>query len=93
MRVNLRNWKTLDNRPCAILQLTFFPEERTDIPGTVLYAERKAQMGRVCAACGRGGIHLKCCSRCKDKSDIKVWYCNRECQVMHFPQHNAVCTR
>ncbi|XP_044735852.1 zinc finger MYND domain-containing protein 10 [Chrysoperla carnea] len=40
--------------------------------------------GQICAGCGRNG--LKKCSKCKNE-----WYCGRECQVNHWPQHKENC--
>lgn len=37
-----------------------------------------------CGACGRVGA--KRCSRCQGE-----WYCNRECQVKHWPKHKPAC--
>ncbi|TRY95184.1 hypothetical protein DNTS_032480 [Danionella cerebrum] len=37
-----------------------------------------------CGACGRTGV--KRCSRCQGE-----WYCNRECQVKHWPKHKPAC--
>ena len=49
---------------------------------------------RKCAACSINetvaGQRLSCCKRCKDQGVI-VWYCCRECQVSHFPEHKRVC--
>ena len=49
---------------------------------------------RKCAACSISetvaGQRLSCCKRCKDQGVI-VWYCCRECQVSHFPEHKRVC--
>jgi predicted esterase len=47
---------------------------------------------QVCSGCGktianeRGKVTLQRCSRC-----AIVRYCNRECQLKHFPQHKQVC--
>ncbi|KAI5628436.1 zinc finger MYND domain-containing protein 10, partial [Silurus asotus] len=37
-----------------------------------------------CGACGAVGA--KRCSRCQGE-----WYCNRECQVKHWPKHKPAC--
>ncbi|XP_051558329.1 zinc finger MYND domain-containing protein 10 isoform X1 [Myxocyprinus asiaticus] len=37
-----------------------------------------------CGACGAMGV--KRCSRCQGE-----WYCNRECQVKHWPKHKPAC--
>ncbi|XP_034169870.2 zinc finger MYND domain-containing protein 10 isoform X3 [Pangasianodon hypophthalmus] len=37
-----------------------------------------------CGACGAVGA--KRCSRCQGE-----WYCNRECQVKHWPKHKLAC--
>ncbi|XP_022531427.2 zinc finger MYND domain-containing protein 10 [Astyanax mexicanus] len=37
-----------------------------------------------CGTCGAEGI--KRCSRCQGE-----WYCNRECQVKHWPKHKLAC--
>uniref|UniRef100_A0A673LPP4 Zinc finger MYND domain-containing protein 10 n=1 Tax=Sinocyclocheilus rhinocerous TaxID=307959 RepID=A0A673LPP4_9TELE len=37
-----------------------------------------------CGDCGRVGA--KRCSRCQGE-----WYCNRECQVKHWPKHKPAC--
>ncbi|XP_027002869.2 zinc finger MYND domain-containing protein 10 [Tachysurus fulvidraco] len=37
-----------------------------------------------CGACGEPGA--KRCSRCQGE-----WYCNRECQVKHWPKHKLSC--
>lgn len=43
---------------------------------------------KTCAACGSRGPDLSRCSRCR-----AVHYCNRACQLSHFPQHKAECKR
>ncbi|XP_066522295.1 zinc finger MYND domain-containing protein 10 [Hoplias malabaricus] len=37
-----------------------------------------------CGTCGAEGV--KRCSRCRGE-----WYCNRECQVKHWPKHKLAC--
>ncbi|XP_017568171.2 zinc finger MYND domain-containing protein 10 [Pygocentrus nattereri] len=37
-----------------------------------------------CGTCGAEGV--KRCSRCQGE-----WYCNRECQVKHWPKHKLAC--
>lgn len=39
-----------------------------------------------CLVCGRTGVKLQRCARCRD-----AWYCSVECQKQHWPQHKAVC--
>jgi hypothetical protein len=39
-----------------------------------------------CANCGKVSNHLKLCARCKT-----VVYCQRACQVAHYPKHKATC--
>jgi hypothetical protein len=34
--------------------------------------------------------HLRC-SRCWDKLRFPVWYCCRECQLEHYPEHKRMC--
>jgi hypothetical protein len=34
--------------------------------------------------------HLRC-SRCWDKLRFPVWYCCRDCQVAHYPEHKRLC--
>ena len=43
----------------------------------------------ICANCGKGAEsinNLKACTGCK-----MVKYCNRECQIAHYPQHKKEC--
>ena len=42
----------------------------------------------VCANCGKTGSKLKSCTACK-----LVKYCNRECQIVHRPQHKKECRK
>ncbi|XP_068614645.1 zinc finger MYND domain-containing protein 10-like [Brachionichthys hirsutus] len=37
-----------------------------------------------CGSCGKEAS--KRCSRCQE-----AWYCNRECQVKHWPRHETLC--
>lgn len=37
-----------------------------------------------CGSCGAEAT--KRCSRCQGE-----WYCNRECQVKHWPKHKSAC--
>jgi len=39
-----------------------------------------------CAVCYKTSEALKCCARCHC-----LYYCSRECQVAHFPQHKKDC--
>ena len=41
-----------------------------------------------CAACGKGGDHLKACTACH-----LVKYCNRDCQIAHRPKHKKECRK
>ena len=34
--------------------------------------------------------HLRC-SRCWDKLRFPVWYCCRDCQTAHYPEHKRLC--
>ena len=43
-------------------------------------------MSEVCAACGKASDSLKTCISCK-----LVKYCNRECQISHWPKHKKLC--
>ena len=43
-------------------------------------------MSEVCAACGSAGDSIKTCISCK-----QVKYCNRECQISHWPKHKKLC--
>ena len=48
---------------------------------------------RSCALCAkpaRRTRRLYKCARCLD-GELDVWYCNRECQRGHWPEHNPVC--
>ena len=45
----------------------------------------------MCANCGKGeegSNDLKACTACK-----MVKYCNRECQIVHRPQHKKECKK
>ena len=45
----------------------------------------------ICANCGKGeesSNGLKACTACK-----LVKYCNRECQIAHWPQHKKQCKK
>jgi hypothetical protein len=37
-------------------------------------------------SCGIESVSMKLCSKCKD-----VYYCGRDCQVAHWPDHKARC--
>ena len=41
---------------------------------------------RTCECCGKTGVNLKRCSRCKH-----VHYCDKKCQVAHFMEHKTLC--
>jgi len=41
---------------------------------------------RTCASCNLSHYEMKACSRCKS-----VYYCNRKCQVAHWPVHKTSC--
>lgn len=44
-----------------------------------------------CGNCGLGAEEagsLTKCSQC-----LAVWYCNKDCQIAHFPRHKAFCNR
>ena len=41
---------------------------------------------RSCAGCSKRGTNLLACARCK-----QVWYCSRNCQMGHFPNHKVKC--
>ena len=43
-------------------------------------------MSEVCAACGEASDSIKTCISCK-----QVKYCNRECQISHWPKHKKLC--
>jgi len=34
---------------------------------------------------------FKKCGRCKNSCGISVWYCSRECQLAHYPNHRLPC--
>ena len=42
----------------------------------------------VCAACGKSSDNLKACTACH-----LVKYCNRECQISHWPKHKKFCRK
>jgi len=41
---------------------------------------------RTCFNCNRRNIKLDMCSGCNN-----AWYCNRECQCMHWKEHKKIC--
>jgi hypothetical protein len=41
-----------------------------------------------CAGCGAFDPDLKQCGKCK-----LAWFCTRECQVKHWPQHKRCCSK
>ena len=43
---------------------------------------------RTCSNCVRRNVKLDMCSGCSN-----AWYCNRECQCMHWSTHKKVCTK
>ena len=49
--------------------------------------ERKA-LERLCSGCGHVKLKKECmkCAKCK-----RAYYCNTECQRIHWPQHKSVC--
>ena len=51
-------------------------------------AARDINSMSTCAACGKGGDHLKACTACH-----LVKYCNRECQISHRPKHKKECRK
>ena len=46
----------------------------------------KTEMTLVCSACGKGGVQLNKCARCRDPA-----YCSKECQKEHWKAHKKVC--
>ncbi|GAA5842655.1 hypothetical protein JCM11251_007752 [Rhodosporidiobolus azoricus] len=51
-----------------------------------------------CAACRKTAsapagesTRMLVCSRCQAKGKRQVYYCNRECQIAHFPTHKPFC--
>ena len=49
-------------------------------------APGKTEMTLVCSACGKGGVQLNKCARCRDPA-----YCSKECQKEHWKAHKKVC--
>lgn len=48
---------------------------------------------RRCGGCGvwqahSGGRRLECCGKCR-----QVYYCGKECQSLHWPEHKASCKK
>eukprot|EP00475_Leptophrys_vorax_P003278 TRINITY_DN11915_c0_g1_i1.p1 TRINITY_DN11915_c0_g1~~TRINITY_DN11915_c0_g1_i1.p1 ORF type:complete len:419 (-),score=66.96 TRINITY_DN11915_c0_g1_i1:427-1683(-) len=43
--------------------------------------------GQACVACGESSPNLQLCGRCK-----YVRYCNKKCQLKHFPMHKQFCS-
>lgn len=58
-------------------------EESTEGGDGLLTA--KASITR-CRNCGDASVSLRKCAKCK-----AAWYCGRDCQVDHFPEHKAKC--
>lgn len=46
-----------------------------------------ASKTRTCGACGKQAVALRSCGRCK-----AVYYCDRACQMSHWPTHKSMCT-
>lgn len=68
----------------------------TDSPtpsGSATLTDRQAYGQRRCACCSLPGCNLWC-SGCdiQDVGKIRTFYCSRECQVKHRPDHKANCT-
>ncbi|KAK0736243.1 hypothetical protein B0T21DRAFT_440479 [Apiosordaria backusii] len=56
-------------------------------------------LGDSCAACGKEGATMRC-TRCLIKNGascshetIRTLYCDRQCQVQHWPKHKAECAQ
>lgn len=59
-------------------------EQGTELHMTTCYANT------ICSGCARSfplGVKPKHCTRC----NLSVLYCNKECQLKHWPQHKTVC--
>ncbi|OSC98047.1 ankyrin [Trametes coccinea BRFM310] len=41
---------------------------------------------KACATCGKANVVLKKCAQCQ-----AIFYCSRECQRAHWPQHRLIC--
>ncbi|KAI9065998.1 ankyrin [Trametes sanguinea] len=41
---------------------------------------------KACATCGETNVALKKCAKCQ-----AIFYCSRECQKSHWPQHRLMC--
>ena len=53
-----------------------------------IYSLAGERLDRVCAGCGIVSIGLRGCA-CR----AGVYYCSRECQVAHWPEHRRHCDR
>lgn len=51
-----------------------------------------------CAQCGRQGVKLRACARCREQVDAggsrsnAALYCSTECQRAHWPEHKRTCS-
>ena len=63
------------------------PDSRLHLTSFLAYSYQTIFiMSEVCAACGEASDSLKTCISCK-----QVKYCNRECQISHWPKHKKLC--
>jgi len=62
----------------------------TDMPKAGTHVRTRIIDGRmvekVCAMCNAANVKLRHCSRCKS-----VYYCSRDCQAQHWPEHKGKC--
>lgn len=61
-------------------------KENTPVSDSAISSKPLEQMKRVCSFCKRCSDTLKKCKRCG-----VAQYCNRECQVGHWPKHKLEC--
>ncbi|KAJ7186365.1 hypothetical protein C8R46DRAFT_274460 [Mycena filopes] len=52
------------------------------------------RLAHSCDGCSQpeaDGVHFEVCKKCNEKAGRKVFYCSRQCQISHWPNHKKIC--